>query len=68
MRRETVQAYLLLLPAVILLVAFTHWPAIETLDDPLYYLSGPPQMLAGLSAQLAERGVAGDDIRTDAWE
>lgn len=44
------------------------WPAIETLDDPLYYLSGPPQMLAGLSAQLAERGVAGDDIRTDAWE
>lgn len=44
------------------------WPAIEKLDDPLYYLSGPPHMLAGLAAQLAERGVAGDDIRTDAWE
>jgi len=36
MRRETVHAYLLLLPAVILLVAFTHWPAIETLVDSFY--------------------------------
>jgi sn-glycerol 3-phosphate transport system permease protein len=36
MRRETLQAYLLLLPAVILLVAFTHWPAIETLVDSFY--------------------------------
>ena len=36
MRRETIHAYLLLLPAVILLVAFTHWPAIETLLDSLY--------------------------------
>src|ERR1700690_198248 len=36
MRRETVHAYLLLLPAVILLVAFTHWPAIETRVDSLY--------------------------------
>ena len=36
LRRETVHAYLLLLPALILLVAFTHWPAIETLIDSLY--------------------------------
>jgi len=36
MRRETIQAYLLVLPAVILLVAFTHWPAVETLIDSLY--------------------------------
>src|ERR1051326_1872167 len=36
MRRETVHAYLLLLPAVILLVAFTHWPAIETLIDSFF--------------------------------
>jgi sn-glycerol 3-phosphate transport system permease protein len=36
MQRETVNAYLLLLPAVILLVAFTHWPAIETLIDSLF--------------------------------
>jgi sn-glycerol 3-phosphate transport system permease protein len=39
MRRETIQAYLLLLPAVILLVAFTHWPAIETLVDSLFATS-----------------------------
>ncbi len=36
MRRETIHAYLLLLPAFILLVAFTHWPAIATLIDSLY--------------------------------
>jgi sn-glycerol 3-phosphate transport system permease protein len=36
MRRETLQAWLLLLPAVILLVAFTHWPGIETLVDSFY--------------------------------
>lgn len=31
MRREWIQAYLLLTPALMLLFAFTHWPAIETL-------------------------------------
>ena len=36
MRRETIHAWLLLLPALVLLVAFTHWPAIETLIDSLY--------------------------------
>ena len=36
MRRETIHAYLLLLPAIVLLVAFTHWPAIATLIDSLY--------------------------------
>jgi len=30
MRREWIQAYLLLIPALVLLFAFTHWPAIET--------------------------------------
>jgi len=44
------------------------WPAIEALDDPLFYLSGPPEMLAALSAQLAGRGVPEDAVRTDAWE
>jgi sn-glycerol 3-phosphate transport system permease protein len=34
--RETIQAWLLILPALVLLVAFTHWPAIETLFDSLY--------------------------------
>lgn len=44
------------------------WPSIEGLDDPTYYLSGPPQMLAALTAQLRTRGVGLDAIRTDAWE
>jgi ferredoxin-NADP reductase len=44
------------------------WPAIVTLSDPVFYLSGPPQMLSTLTAQLRGRGVAPDDIRTDAWE
>ena len=30
MRRETIHAYLLLLPALALFVVFTHWPAIAT--------------------------------------
>ena len=44
------------------------WPAVATLDDPVFYLSGPPAMLAALTAQLQERGVSMEDIRTDAWE
>ena len=50
MRRETIHAYLLLLPAVILLVAFTHWPAIETLVDSLFGASrgGRPAPFVGL--------------------
>ena len=50
MRRETIQAYLLVLPAVILLVAFTHWPAIETLVDSLFATprGGHPAPFVGL--------------------
>lgn len=44
------------------------WPAIESLDSPLVYLSGPPAMLTALTSQLQARGVADDRIRTDAWE
>jgi ferredoxin-NADP reductase len=44
------------------------WPAIKTLHDPVFYLSGPPQMLAALTAQLRGRGVPPAAIRTDAWE
>ncbi len=48
MRRETWQAWLLLLPALILLVAFTHWPAIATLIDSFYTTpkgSRPPRFI-----------------------
>jgi ferredoxin-NADP reductase len=44
------------------------WPAIEALNNPVFYLSGPPQMLSALTKQLREHGVSSDDIRTDAWE
>jgi ferredoxin-NADP reductase len=44
------------------------WPAIVTLSDPVFYLSGPPQMLVTLTAQLRRRGVSSEAIRTDAWE
>jgi len=44
------------------------WSAIETLQEPAFYLSGPPQMLSALTAQLRARGVPDAAIRTDAWE
>ena len=43
-------------------------PAIQRLDDPLCYLSGPPQMIAALTGQLQQVGVDGDHNRVDAWE
>jgi ferredoxin-NADP reductase len=44
------------------------WPAVETLDAPVFYLSGPPKMLDVLTAQLRRRVLSPYDIRTDAWE
>jgi ferredoxin-NADP reductase len=46
----------------------TAWPAIATLHDPVFYLSGPPEMLAALTLQLRRRSVSMEVIRTDAWE
>ncbi len=48
LKRETWQAWALILPAVILLVAFTHWPAITTVLDSLYTTpkgSRPPRFV-----------------------
>jgi ferredoxin-NADP reductase len=44
------------------------WQAIETLDAPHFYLSGPPQMLAAIAGQLRARGVSNATIHTDAWD
>ncbi len=47
-RRETVQAWALILPALVLLVAFTHWPAITTVLDSFYSTpkgSRPPRFV-----------------------
>jgi ferredoxin-NADP reductase len=46
----------------------TAWPAIATLHDPRFYLSGPPAMLDALTAQLQVRGVTIQDVLTDGWE
>jgi sn-glycerol 3-phosphate transport system permease protein len=36
LRRESLHAYLMIAPAFVLLVAFTHWPALRTVLDSLY--------------------------------
>lgn len=48
MRRETFQGWALVLPALLFLVAFTHWPAIATAIDSLYTTprgSRPPRFV-----------------------
>ena len=44
------------------------WPATSALDEPLFYLSGPPAMLGALTEQLRGRDVSPERIRIDAWE
>ena len=46
----SIHGWLLLLPAMVFLVAFTHWPAIATLVDSLYGTPRPrrPALFAGL--------------------
>jgi NAD(P)H-flavin reductase len=34
----------------------------------VYYLAGPPPMVAALTNELAQRGVSGHNVRVDAWE
>jgi sn-glycerol 3-phosphate transport system permease protein len=50
MRRETVHAWALMAPALLMLVAFTHWPAVATLLDSLYSTprgTRPPVFVGG---------------------
>jgi sn-glycerol 3-phosphate transport system permease protein len=47
-RRETLHAWLLILPGLLLLVAFTHWPAVATLVQSFYSTpkgSRPPRFV-----------------------
>ncbi len=44
------------------------WPVIRELDDPTFYLSGPPAMLTALTSELLHHGVPATEVRTDAWE
>lgn len=43
-------------------------PELASSSDRAFYLSGPPEMLRALGAELRAHGVAPDDIRNDAWE
>src|ERR1700744_1692098 len=71
MRREAVHAYLLLLPAFVLLVAFTHWPAINTLIDSLYatpHGSRPPPFVGRDDYPgLIDDPLFGQALRNNAW-
>jgi sn-glycerol 3-phosphate transport system permease protein len=71
MRRETIHAWLLLLPALVLLVAFTHWPAIATLLDSLYATprGARPAPFVGLDnyAGLLDDPVFRQALRNNAW-
>jgi NAD(P)H-flavin reductase len=44
------------------------WAAVKRLDNPAFYLAGPPAMHKAFSGSLAERGIAHENIRVDAWE
>jgi ferredoxin-NADP reductase len=46
----------------------THSPVARFPTSAAFYLSGPPVMLTALGTDLRARGVAPEDIRTDAWE
>lgn len=40
----------------------------DSLNLPVYYLAGPPVMIAAMRKELVRRGVLDVDIRVDAWE
>lgn len=44
------------------------WAHLGLSGNPVFYLSGPPVMLAALGAGLRNHGIAPERIRTDAWE
>lgn len=44
------------------------FPRVPEAANKVFYISGPPIMLNTLSAKLRDRGVAAENVRTDAWE
>ena len=71
MNTRAVHAYLLLLPALVLLAAFTHWPALATVIDSL--LSNPkpnrPQVWVGLDhyAGMVDDPIFWQALRNNLW-
>jgi ferredoxin-NADP reductase len=48
-----------------MLDAATIRAAVSALPEAIFYLAGPPPMVAALRATLAEAGIDDDDIRTE---
>lgn len=69
--RQAVHAWLMLLPALVLLVAFTHWPAVATLIDSLRATprGGQPGPWVGLEnyAVMLDDPVFWQAVRNNLW-
>ncbi|AMM23120.1 carbohydrate ABC transporter permease [Variovorax sp. PAMC 28711] len=71
MKQRSVHAWLMLLPALALLVAFTHWPAVSTLVDSFY--STPKGARPGVWVGLENYDVMASDpvfwkaVRNNLW-
>lgn len=67
----TIHGWLLLLPAMVFLVAFTHWPAVATLIDSLYGTPRPrrPSAFVGLDnyAQIANDPIFWQALVNNLW-
>lgn len=71
MNTRAVHAYLLLLPAFVLLVAFTHWPAVATVIDSFFSTPKPnrPAVWVGLENYqvMVEDPVFWQALRNNLW-
>jgi sn-glycerol 3-phosphate transport system permease protein len=71
MNTRALHAYLLLLPALVLLAAFTHWPALATLIDSFMSTPKPnrPQVWVGLAnyQQMLEDPIFWQALRNNLW-
>ncbi|GAA3989838.1 sugar ABC transporter permease [Comamonas faecalis] len=69
--QRALHAWLLLLPALVLLVAFTHWPALATLIDSFYSTprGSRPAVWVGLEnyAVMADDPVFWQAVRNNLW-
>ncbi|MGE8448486.1 MAG: carbohydrate ABC transporter permease [Comamonas sp.] len=69
--QRSIHAWLLLLPALVLLVAFTHWPAVATLIDSFYSTLKGARAAVWVGAEnyqaMAEDPVFWQAVRNNLW-
>ncbi len=69
--QRSIHAWLLLLPALVLLVAFTHWPAVATLIDSFYSTPKGARASVWVGAEnyqaMAEDPVFWQAVRNNLW-